>query len=186
MPHLIPMLKTDMQNKLKWEFSIDVQSMMGGAFAEEGSFAASGNTLKSTCGDEVPSDLIVRDGNTNFGLMEGEGAVSDTDIDIDGILDIADVDDELSNGDSGFGLEGKPVLFNSSRFWNYVDYMLNLLCEMAHKDTSMKEEFKRGVAGIMVQIFQDDLLVCPGHRKVMRLMATNPQWQTTIQHGLMW
>ncbi|KAI6018185.1 hypothetical protein PISMIDRAFT_25804 [Pisolithus microcarpus 441] len=146
----------------------------------------SGNTLESTCSDEAPSNLIVRDGATNFGSMEGEGAVDDTDIDTEGILDIEEVDDELSDGDSGFGLEGKPVQFNGGRFWNYVNYMLNLLCKSAHKDTSMKEEFKKGVAGIMVQIFQDKLLNCSRHRKVMRLMAANPQWQTTIQHRLMW
>ncbi|KAI5983040.1 hypothetical protein EDD15DRAFT_2179688, partial [Pisolithus albus] len=187
MPRLVPMLKMDMRKKLERESSIDIQDMVDRASTEEGTSAASGNAAleSTTYGDEASSDLI-RDGAANSGSADGERAVDDTDIDAEGIPDIEDVDDELGEEDSGFGLEGKPVLFNSTRFWNYVDYMLKLLREMARKDTSTKEEFEKGVAGIMVQIFQDDLLDCPGHRKATRLTAVNPQWQTTIQHGLMW
>ncbi|KAI5987595.1 hypothetical protein EDC04DRAFT_2614769 [Pisolithus marmoratus] len=152
MPHLIPMLKRDMQRKLEQELSIDFHDMMGRGPTAEDTSAALEVELTST--DEAHSEGFARDDATNPGLMEG--------------------------------LEGKPVHFNSSRFWNYIDYMLNLLHKMAHKGSSMKEEFKKGVASIMVQIFQDDLLDCPSHRKVTGLMAVNPQWQTTIQHRLTW
>jgi hypothetical protein len=39
---------------------------------------------------------------------------------------------------------------------------------------------------IFVQIFQDDLADCPGSRRGAKILAVNPQWQTTIQQGLMW
>ncbi|KAI5988835.1 hypothetical protein EDC04DRAFT_2912441 [Pisolithus marmoratus] len=182
-PCLVPMLKINMQRKLKRELSIDIQGMIGRT--EEGTSVASGEPFESTCSNEACPEVFTGDNTADLGLMEGEEEVDDADIDAEGTPDTKDID-ELSEGDSGFGLEGKPVHFNSGRFWNYINYMLNLLCETACKHTSMKEEFEKGIASIMVQIFQDDLLDCPSHRKVTRLVVVNPQWQTTIQHGLMW
>ncbi|KAI6156373.1 hypothetical protein EDD17DRAFT_1512548 [Pisolithus thermaeus] len=171
MPCLITMLKTNMQKK---------------RVSTEGDTTASEDPVGFTHSDEAHSKDIIRDGAVNPGFPEGEGSVDDADVDAGGITDIEDNDDELSKGDSGFRLEGKPVHFNSSQFWNYINYMLNLLCEMARKGTSTKEEFEKGVANIMMQIFQDDLLDCPGCRKATRLMVANPLWQSTIQHELMW
>ncbi|KAI6003158.1 hypothetical protein EDC04DRAFT_2611769 [Pisolithus marmoratus] len=110
-------------------------------------------------------EVFTRDNTTDLGLMEVEEEVDDADIDTEG---------------------GLWAWAGCARFWNYINYMLNLLCVMAYKITSMKEEFKKEVASIMVKIFQDDLLDCPSHRKVMRLTVVNPQWKTTVQHGLMW
>ncbi|KAI6156016.1 hypothetical protein BKA82DRAFT_4349330 [Pisolithus tinctorius] len=94
---------------------------------------------------------------------------------------------ELDEMDSGFGLvSGKAARFNSNKFWNYVDYMLNLLHESVRKDAASKEDFEKTISSIFVQIFQDDLVDCPGNRRGAKILAVNPQWQMTIQQGLVW
>jgi hypothetical protein len=99
---------------------------------------------------------INADGNTN---AEGPG---------DG--------DELDETDSGFGLDGKPVRFVSTKFWNYVDYMLNVLRETAHKTTPTKEMYEKEVHLHMIQIFQNVLAECPGVRRGSKLVSVvNPQ-----------
>ncbi|KAI6033854.1 hypothetical protein BKA83DRAFT_4486945 [Pisolithus microcarpus] len=179
-PRLFLMLKSDMQRKLERELGVDFRRMIS---TVEDTSAASEDAPELTRTDEAHSAVNVRDGAANPGLTEGDGSINDADVDAEGIPDIEDADDELSEGDSGFGLEGKPVHFNSGRFWNYVDYMLTLLRETARKDTSTKEEFEKAVASIMVQIFQDDLLDCPGRRKATKLTATSAgqNWPDTQQ-----
>lgn len=95
--------------------------------------------------------------------------------------------DELDETDSGFGHDGKPVRFVSTKFWNYVDYMLNVLRETAHKTAPTKEMYEKEVHLHMIQIFQNDLAECPGVRRGSKLISVvNPQWQSTIQQGLVW
>ncbi|KAI5980742.1 hypothetical protein EDD15DRAFT_2380048 [Pisolithus albus] len=154
-PRLIPMLTADMQRKVERGLSINIKDMDGGVAEESTPEGAS----ESARNDDSCADLDLTEDPGTSGGSDGDG---------DDILDVDDDDeiDELGEEDSGFGLEGKPARFCSSKFWNYVDYMLTLI--------------------IMIQIFQDDLLDCPGRRKVTKLTTVNPPWQTTIQHGLMW
>ncbi|KAI6116979.1 hypothetical protein EV401DRAFT_2073038 [Pisolithus croceorrhizus] len=142
MPCLFLMLKPDMQRKVEQELGTDFQHMI--PTGEDTS--ASDNAPELTCANEAHLEVNVTDGTTNPSLMEGEGSINDADVDAKGIPNIRDTDDELSAGDSRFRLEGKPVHFNSGRFWNYVNYMPTLLHKTARKDTSMKEEFEKGVA----------------------------------------
>ncbi|KAI6017436.1 hypothetical protein EDC04DRAFT_2608058 [Pisolithus marmoratus] len=147
-------------------------------------------------GDEVDIEFCMND----IPVVNTEGSISgldpcdstgdhDTD-DTDWALDCEEPTDgvnDLDDNNSGFGLDRKHTQFNSQKFWNYIDYMLSLLCNMACKSTTSNEEYKKEVGQIMVQIFQDDLADCPGSRKGSRLTAiVHPPWQSTIQHGLVW
>lgn len=140
----------------------------------------------------VTADTAANNGNstnksTNFDwdTLNDEGGDGDTEVD-DGDADNDDADD-LDTSDSGFGLNGKPVCFNSSKFWNYIDYMLNLIWQAMHKTTTMKELYEMELQKYMIEIFQDDLAECPGLRWGTRLMnIVNPPWQSTIQRGLVW
>ncbi|KAG6369423.1 hypothetical protein JVT61DRAFT_14907 [Boletus reticuloceps] len=180
------MLKADLQRKLERELGISLKDMVENLKGLiEGSITTTEVAPGSASNGESSSGAI-RNGAADPGSMDDEG--EDSDVDAEGIPE-ENVDgiDDLSEEDSGFGLEGQPVRFNSGKFWNYVDYMLNVLRETARKESSTKEEYEKGVANIMMQIFQGDLLDCPGSgRKGLRLTTVNPQWQTTIQHGLMW
>ncbi|KAI5995505.1 hypothetical protein EDD15DRAFT_2365686 [Pisolithus albus] len=134
-PRLIPMLKADMQRKLERELDINFNDMEKG-FAEEGT---SDGALESTCNNDPRVDP---------NSTEEQGASGDADAEREGTPDVEDINDgidDLGEEDSGFGLEGKPVRFCSSKFWNYVDYMLDVLRDTARQDTSTKEEFEKGI-----------------------------------------
>ncbi|KIK77353.1 hypothetical protein PAXRUDRAFT_17563 [Paxillus rubicundulus Ve08.2h10] len=53
---------------------------------------------------------------------------------------------DLDYNDFGFRLDDKPLQFNDTKFWNYVDYMLSLMCNVAHKDAVSKQEYEGQVA----------------------------------------
>ncbi|KIK75215.1 hypothetical protein PAXRUDRAFT_19184 [Paxillus rubicundulus Ve08.2h10] len=129
-------------------------------------------------GDSIDASFLNIDTNTA------------ADADAKGIRDTEESSDDLNNlddNDSGFGLNGKPLRFNGTKLLNYVDYMLNLMHNTACKDFVSKQEYEGEVAHIMIQIFQGDLADCPGTRKGSKLLAViHPQWQATIQQGLMW
>ncbi|KAI6028146.1 hypothetical protein EDC04DRAFT_2899108 [Pisolithus marmoratus] len=135
------------------------------------------------------SDLVSRTEGSISGLDSCDGTGTD-EIDTDGALNTEDPTDginDLDDNDSGFGLDGKCTWFNGQKFWNYVDYMLNLLHDTACKSTTSSKDYEKEVGHIMVQIFQDDLTDCPGSRKGLRLTAVvHPPWQSTIQHRLVW
>ncbi|KAI5994446.1 hypothetical protein EDD15DRAFT_2366574 [Pisolithus albus] len=177
-PSLIPMLKPDMRRKIQQELNIDIEEI----------------ERRMQQGDEADaevgaSDLVSRTEGSISGPDPCDGTGVD-EIDTDGALDTEDPTDgidDLDDDDSGFGLDGKRTRFNGQKFWNYVDYMLNLLRDTARKSTTSNEDCEKEVGRIMVQIFQDDLADCPGSRKGSRLTAVvHPPWQSTIQHGLVW
>ncbi|KAI9572452.1 hypothetical protein HD554DRAFT_2168109 [Boletus coccyginus] len=95
--------------------------------------------------------------------------------------------DELDISDSEFRLNGKPVHFNSSKFWNYINYMLNVIHQTAHKTAAIKELYDKELEKYMVKIFQNDLAECPGFRRGTKIISVvNPSWQSTIQQELVW
>ncbi|KAI6017559.1 hypothetical protein BKA83DRAFT_10252 [Pisolithus microcarpus] len=176
---LIPMLKPDMRKKIQQELNIDIEQI-------EQQMQEGDEVDINTYLDDPPA--INTEGSTSV-LDPCDSTGTDED-DADGILDSEDPTDgvdDLDDDDSGFRLDGKRTRFNGQKFWNYVDYMLNLLRDMAHKSTTSNEDYEKEVGRIMVQIFQDDLADCPGSRKGSRLATViHPPWQSTIQHGLVW
>ncbi|KIK78886.1 hypothetical protein PAXRUDRAFT_162812, partial [Paxillus rubicundulus Ve08.2h10] len=81
----------------------------------------------------------------------------------------------------------KSIHWTDKMFWNYMDYMLNILCGTAHEHATSQEEYETNVCNIMIQIFQDDLKDCSGKRIGSKLLnVVHPQWQMTIQQDLIW
>ncbi|KAH7881954.1 hypothetical protein F5I97DRAFT_1970515 [Phlebopus sp. FC_14] len=71
-----------------------------------------------------------------------------TDADTNGILnpDLSDDANELDETNSSFRLvTRKPVQSNSSKFWNYMDYMLDLVHESVRKDVTSKEDYEKAI-----------------------------------------
>lgn len=144
-PRLISMLKADMQRKLERELGSSIRGMAEGGLTEESITTSQEGTPENARGGGSSSEAV-RDGAVGPSSMD-EGGDVDIDADAEGIPDESvDGIDDLGEEDSGFGLEGKPVRFNGSKFWNYVDYMLDILRETARKDSSTKEEYEKGVA----------------------------------------
>lgn len=152
-PSIVPMLKVDMKKKLE-KLGIDIQSMTEELLRASGASVATeqdpgsstqNDTVAGTSSFDTDSSLAFIYGLTGNGTND-----TDVDADADGIPDIENPDqeiDELNENDSGFGLDDKTVVFTSNKFWNYVDYILNVLRETARKGASMKEEFEREVTG---------------------------------------
>ncbi|KAN0085723.1 hypothetical protein V8E55_006857 [Tylopilus felleus] len=162
-PHLIPFLKTDMCAKIEQDLGVDLKAL------EKEFHNSSQSDSTDSDNTTVTADTAANNGNgtnksTNFDwdTLNDEGGDGDTEVD-DGDADNDDADD-LDTSDSGFGLNGKPVCFNSSKFWNYIDYMLNLIRQAMRKTTTMKELYEMELQKYMVEIFQDDLAECPGLR----------------------
>jgi hypothetical protein len=62
------------------------------------------------------------------------------DVDVDMNVD-ADVDYD-DGADSGFGLQGSPPKWNKQKFWNYIDAMLEQVCESAYHETGARSGSK--------------------------------------------
>jgi hypothetical protein len=137
------MLKADLQRKLERELGVSLKDMAAKGLTE-GSITATELTPGSASNGESSSEAVKNGAAGPTGLMDEE---EDADADAEGIPD-ENVDgvDDLSEEDSGFRLEGQPVRFNSGKFWNYVDYMLDVLRETARKESNTKEEYEKGVA----------------------------------------
>ncbi|KAI5995586.1 hypothetical protein EDD15DRAFT_2165086, partial [Pisolithus albus] len=175
---LIPMLKSDMRKKVEQDLNINIEEI-------EQQMQNSNEGGLDDRVDDVPA--VTEETSNNGDTYDSTGVDEDNpDGTFDG-EDPTDGVDDLDDDDSGFGLDGKRTRFNSQKFWNYVDYMLTLLRDTARKTTTSNEDYEREVGRVMVQIFQDDLVDCPGSRKGSRLtVIVHPPWQSTIQHGLVW
>ncbi|KAI6006647.1 hypothetical protein F5J12DRAFT_939363 [Pisolithus orientalis] len=184
-PHLIPNLKSDMCKKLKQELHINISDMEWTLFkdnANEDDTSKGNNNWEPLTKPSI--DLDLRD--PSLGLDNPVAINADTD-DTPDLENPGSDANELDEMDSGFRLvSGKAAHFNSNKFWNYMDYMLNLLHKSVCKDAASKEDFETTISSVFVQIFQDDLVDCPGNRRGAKILAVNPQWQTTTQQGLMW
>lgn len=186
------MLKSDMRAKIEQDLGIDIQAMerqRSGSDAVTDGVAVnpaannSGSTpTTNASGPAASMDFNWDSLNDEDGVGDLDGnEVADAEAPSDGNVD------ELDVSDSGFGLNGKPVRFNSSKFWNYADYMLGVVRETAHKTAATKELYDMELHRYMMEIFQDDLAECPGLRRGCKLISVvNPAWQSTIQQGLVW
>ncbi|KIJ06681.1 hypothetical protein PAXINDRAFT_20122 [Paxillus involutus ATCC 200175] len=140
-----------MRIKLERELGINISDMEWALFKDDADVddtpaTPEGNDSREPLTQEPSIDPSLRD--NSLGPLADNTAGSDTDA--DGIPDPENPSgdaDELDETDSGFGLvSGKPMRFNSSKFWNYVDYMLNLLHESMHKDATSKEDYEKAIS----------------------------------------
>ncbi|OJA16731.1 hypothetical protein AZE42_12852 [Rhizopogon vesiculosus] len=130
------------------------------------------------------------------GIDENSGGSGDVDQDYDP-EDNEGVDTTALNGrplhpdDSGFGDNGKPIIFSAGKFWNFVDISLENVRKIAKEEAATDQGGRTGYETafrqIQVEYFQQDLAEFPGNMVIPKLLATNtPQWQTTIQNTLLW
>ncbi|KAF8417185.1 hypothetical protein L210DRAFT_817367, partial [Boletus edulis BED1] len=189
-PRLIPLLKSDMRAKIEQDLGINIRAMereLSGSAATDG--VAVNPTANNDSGSAPTTNNPTPSAELNWDALNDEDGNGDTDggEDVDTESPSDDDADELDISDSGFGLDGKPIRFNSVKFWNYVDYMLNIIRHTAHKTAATKELYDKELHKYMMQIFQDDLAECPGLRRGSKLVSVvNPVWQSTIQQNLVW
>ncbi|KIK97318.1 hypothetical protein PAXRUDRAFT_136530, partial [Paxillus rubicundulus Ve08.2h10] len=182
-PQLIPMLKSDIHTKIEQDPGINLCQKE----QELNLFSGRSDT---TADDET--DPLAQDGNSSTPAANepeadlDQSGADDSDQQCNTNAEGPGDGDELDEMDSGFGLNGKPVRFVSTKFWNYVDYMLNVLHETACKTAPKKKiYYEKEVHLYMIQIFQQDLAERPGvHRGSKLVSVMNPQCQSTIQQGL--
>ncbi|KIN95369.1 hypothetical protein M404DRAFT_165978 [Pisolithus tinctorius Marx 270] len=134
-----------MHKKLKQELHINISDMERTLFKDN---VNEDNTSEGNDNWEPltkPSiDLDLRD--PSLGLDDSVAVDADTNNTPDSENPSSDAN-ELDEMDSGFGLvSGKAAHFNSNKFWNYVDYMLNLLHESVRKDAASKEDFEKTIS----------------------------------------
>lgn len=147
---MVPMLKVDMKKKLE-KLGIDIEILMEEPLRAGGASAVTERDPESTQDDAAAGASGFDDTDSSPGFTYGStgtGMDNTDDVDADGIPDVENPEqeiDELNENDSGFGLDGKAVIFTSNKFWNYVDYILDVLRETARKGTSAKEEFEKEV-----------------------------------------
>ncbi|KAG2134888.1 uncharacterized protein EDB93DRAFT_1254391 [Suillus bovinus] len=97
----------------------------------------------------------------------------------------------LHPDNSGFGDNGRPIIFSTGKFWDFVDISLEnvrkIAKEEAAADQSGNTGYETAFQQIQVEYFQQDLAEFPGNMVIPKLLASNtPQWQTTIQNKLLW
>ncbi|KIO08907.1 hypothetical protein M404DRAFT_133426, partial [Pisolithus tinctorius Marx 270] len=144
-PRLIPNLKSDMHKKLEQELHINISDMEWTLFKdnanEDDTSEGNDNWEPLT---EPSIDLDLRD--PSLGLDDSVAVDADTD-DTPDLENPGSDADELDEMDLGFRLvSGKAAHCNGNKFWNYVDYMLNLLHESVRKDAASKEDFEKTIS----------------------------------------
>ncbi|KAI6152682.1 hypothetical protein BKA82DRAFT_168631 [Pisolithus tinctorius] len=195
-PRLIPMLKSDMHTKVEHDLSINISEIERWAVSVDNTDESVTDTPATGDGSSSAPTRDESGPGADFDWSKLGDNMDDLQGDANSIVDAGpnpDADtlsndgDDLDPSDSGFGLDGRPVHFNITKFWNYVNYMLNTLRWTARKNARTKELYDRELHSYMMQIFQDDLAECPGmHRGSKIVSVINPEWQTRIQQGLTW
>ncbi|KIK73035.1 hypothetical protein PAXRUDRAFT_21302 [Paxillus rubicundulus Ve08.2h10] len=145
------MLKVDMHTKLERELSIDMctleQELMG---ANGGENVDTGAGADTQAAGTAPRSPVLPSGGIDANFLNiNTNTNTAADADAKGIPDTEESSNnlnDLDDNDSGFGLNGKPLQFNGTKFWNYIDYMLNLMRNTAHKDSISKQEYEGEVA----------------------------------------
>ncbi|KIK79831.1 hypothetical protein PAXRUDRAFT_16116 [Paxillus rubicundulus Ve08.2h10] len=164
--------------KVKHQLNICLDQLKDGTDSDNTEQSA--GTTASGDGDDGPGDTE-QPASTGGLLDEGEQDK------IEEPTSAKNKPDELGEADSGLRLDGKPIHWTDKMFWNYVDYMLNVLHGTAHEHATSQEDYETNVCIIMIQIFQDDLKDCLGKRMGSKLLnVMHLQWQMTIQQGLIW
>ncbi|KIN98713.1 hypothetical protein M404DRAFT_157280 [Pisolithus tinctorius Marx 270] len=134
-----------MCKKLKQELHINISDMEQTLFkdnANEDDTSEGNDNWEPLTEPSIDPDL--RD--PSLGLDNSVAVDADTNDTPDSENPSSDAN-ELDEMDSGFGLvSGKAARFNSNKFWNYVDYMLNLLHESVRKDAASKEDFEKTIS----------------------------------------
>lgn len=138
-----------MRKKLERELGIDIRDMERTLFKDD----VDADDTVTTSEDNNSQELLTQEPLASIDPDLRDGSLGPdntlgTDADADGTApeNPSGDADELDETDSGFGLvNGKPVRFNSSKFWNYVDYMLNLLHETVRKNATSKEDCDKAI-----------------------------------------
>ena len=137
-PKLVPMMKLDLRQKVECGLSIRLDQLEGMPGTDGDDTEPSVGSIGSGANDNHPGDTEQL-ASTGSVLDEGEQD------EIEEPTSAKNKADELGEADSGFGLDGKPVCWTDKMFWNYVDYMLNVLRATAREDTTSQEEYETSV-----------------------------------------
>ncbi|KAI6151659.1 hypothetical protein BKA82DRAFT_35413 [Pisolithus tinctorius] len=131
------MLKSDMRAKIQQDMGKDLDNPE--EQTQEGDREGQGDGIGNICVTAATEDLDGSFFNNTMPLEDdADGPIDGEDSNTDGV-------DDLDNDNSGFRLNGKLVRFNCQKFWNYVDYMLALLCDTSHKATNSKEDYEKEI-----------------------------------------
>ncbi|KAG1733334.1 uncharacterized protein EDB91DRAFT_1251337 [Suillus paluster] len=191
-PSLIPSLHTAVRARIGPKLSIDINGIEDEMLGREEEISDNQDDegLEMHNAGAPSGDSSKTDGAE--GLEENSG--NDGDADQDNEPEDNEVPDTtphnrvIAEDDSGFGDNGKPAIFTSGRFWNFVDTSLKNIHKVAKQEaadnqTTLETAFRQ----MLVEYFQEDLADFPSKMTIPRLLTnSSPQWQTTIQNNLLW
>ncbi|KAI5988855.1 hypothetical protein F5J12DRAFT_786792 [Pisolithus orientalis] len=133
-PQLILMLKSDMCTKVECNLSINISEIEQWAVSADNTDESITDTPVTGDGSSSAPTGDESGPGANFNWSRLDDNMDDLQGDANSIVDAGpnlDADtlsndgDDLDPSDSGFRLGGQPVHFNVTKFWNYINYMLN-------------------------------------------------------------
>ncbi|KAG2087602.1 uncharacterized protein F5147DRAFT_781252 [Suillus discolor] len=195
-PCLILSLHTAVRARIGPKLGIDIDSIEHEMLSEEeipdGQDEGQEMHSTGTAGSAVVDNGKPADGTRELEEDSGDNGDADQDYepeDNEG-PDTTPYSRALAEDDSG-----KPAVFTSGKFWNFVDTSLENIRKVVKQKavnnhqgtvfqhTSIENAFRQ----ILIEYFQEDLADFPSNMAVPKLLTNNsPQWQTTIQNNLLW